>query len=236
MQINVWIAFGAGIASFISPCCLPLYPSYLSYITGISVKELKEGNNVKRVRLQTLLHALFFIVGLSVVFYTVGWSTGQLSDFFRDYRDIIRKLSALLILMMGLIMLGVFQPKMMMREMKLSLKWKPAGYLGAFLVGIGFAAGWSPCVGPILSSILALTATQPDTWFVMMTAYCLGFAIPFLALAFFVGSTKWIVRYSTIMMKVGGAVMLIIAVLMFTDQLTQITIWFNARTPDWLQF
>lgn len=235
-NLNIGIAFLAGIASFISPCCLPLYPSYLSYITGISVNQLKNGENKKEVRMRTLVHSLFFVLGFSVVFYTLGWSAGYLSELFASNKALIRELTALLLILMGLFMLGVFQPQWLLRERKFQFKWKPAGYLGSFLIGIGFAAGWSPCVGPILSSILAMAAMEPNTWFALITAYSLGFAIPFLVLAFFIGTTRWILRYSNRLMKVAGVIMIIVAILLYTDKMTQITIWFNSRTPSWLQF
>ncbi|GIP37630.1 cytochrome C biogenesis protein CcdA [Paenibacillus sp. J31TS4] len=237
MNLNLGIAFAAGIASFISPCCLPLYPSYLSYLTGISVNQLKSGGDEeKEIRLRTLLHSLFFVLGFSVIFYALGLSAGLVSDLFRDYQGLIRQLAALLIFVMGLFMLGVFQPQWLMRERKLQVKWRPAGYLGSLFIGMGFAAGWSPCIGPILSAIFALSASQPGTWFSMTTAYSLGFALPFLLLAFFLGSTKWILRYSNAFMKVGGALMVVLAVLLYTDRMTAITIWFNQQTPDWLKF
>lgn len=235
-QVNVWIALWAGFASFISPCCLPLYPSYLSYITGISVQRLKDERSTREVRLATTAHTLFFILGFSLIFYSLGLGVGLVAGWFNEYRDLIRQLSAILILVMGLFLLGVFQPQWLMRERKFQLKSKPTGYLGSVLVGMGFAAGWSPCVGPILSSILLLAATEPNTWFQLTTAYSVGFAIPFFILAFFIGSTKWIVRYSGIMMKIGGALMIVMAVLLYFDRMIVITIWLQERTPDWLKF
>jgi cytochrome c-type biogenesis protein len=158
-SVNLWIALWAGIASFISPCCLPLYPSYLSYITGISVSELKSGESSSQVRRQTMLHTLSFIVGFSIIFYALGLTAGFLGNFFIDYRDLLRQIAALLIFIMGLFLLGIFQPQWLMKERKLQIKFRPAGYIGSVLVGMGFAAGWSPCVGPILSAILALATT-----------------------------------------------------------------------------
>ncbi|MBA2942134.1 sulfite exporter TauE/SafE family protein [Paenibacillus sp. CGMCC 1.16610] len=235
-SVNLWIALWAGIASFISPCCLPLYPSYLSYITGISVSELKSGETSSQVRRQTMLHTLSFIVGFSIIFYALGLTAGFLGNFFIDYRDLLRQIAALLIFIMGLFLLGVFQPQWLMKERKLQIKFRPAGYLGSVLVGMGFAAGWSPCVGPILSAILALATTEPGTWFQLTTAYSLGFAIPFFILSFFIGSTKWILRYSNLIMKIGGGLMVVIAVLLYTGKMTQITLWLNTITPDWLKF
>lgn len=235
-SLNLWIALWAGFASFISPCCLPLYPSYISYITGISVSELKAGRSKSFVRRQTMLHTLSFIVGFSIIFYAFGLAAGSLGSFFSHNRDLLRQLAAVLILIMGLFLLGIFQPQWLLKERKFQLKLRPAGYLGSILVGMGFAAGWSPCVGPILSAILALAATEPGTWFKLTTAYSLGFAIPFFIMSFFIGSTKWILRYSNAIMKIGGVVMIIIAILLYTGKMTQITLWLNSITPAWLKF
>ena len=235
-SVNLWIALWAGIASFISPCCLPLYPSFLSYITGISVSELKSGRTSAQVRRQTMLHTLSFIVGFSIIFYALGLTAGFVGSFFIDYRDLLRQIAALLIFIMGLFLLGIFQPQWLMKERKLSIKFRPAGYVGSVFVGMGFAAGWSPCVGPILSAILALAATEPGTWFQLTTSYSLGFAIPFFVLSFFIGSTKWILRYSNTIMKIGGGLMIVIAVLLYTGKMTQITLWLNSITPDFLKF
>ena len=236
MDLNVLIALGAGFASFISPCCLPLYPSYLSYITGISVTRLQAENNTREVRALTMAHTLFFIAGFSVVFYTLGSVAGFVAELFKENRQFISQMAAILIFLMGLMMLGVFQPKWLLREKKWNVKTRSIGYLGSFLLGIGFAAGWSPCVGPILSSILLLAASQPGTWFTLITAYTVGFAIPFFILAFFIGSARRLLKYSNLIMKVGGAVLIVISVLMYTGQMIRITVWFNSITPEWLRF
>lgn len=235
-DINIWVAFGAGVASFISPCCLPLYPSYLSYITGMSVQTLKTKQNLREVRFRTMTHTLAFILGFSAVFYTLGFGAGLFGEFFNDNRALIRQLSAILIILMGLFLLGIFQPSFLMRERKLDLKFKPTGYIGSFIFGIGFSAGWSPCVGPILAAIIALAVSEPGAWLGLITAYSIGFALPFFVLAFFVGSTKWILRYSGIMMKIGGGIMLLMGVLLFTNRMVQITIWLQQLTPEWLKF
>ncbi|WP_426453360.1 cytochrome c biogenesis CcdA family protein [Paenibacillus sp. S-38] len=234
MELNIWIALWAGFISFISPCCLPLYPSYLSYITGVSVGRLKSEEGSGEIRLKLITHTLCFILGFSVVFYTMGLGASAVASLFDDQRDLLRQLSAILIFVMALFLLGIFQPQWLMKERKLQLKAKPAGYLGSLLVGIGFAAGWSPCIGPILSAMLSLAATQPDSWLPLISAYSLGFAIPFFVLAFFIGSTKWILKYSSLMMKIGGGVMLLMAVLLYTDQMTRITIWLQRITPSWI--
>jgi cytochrome c-type biogenesis protein len=234
-DVNVGIAFAAGFASFISPCCLPLYPAYLSYITGVSVTQIKTDTS-SSMRFKTMSHTFFFILGFSAVFFALGYGTNAFADVFRDHQDMIRKLSSIFIVLMGLFIMGIFQPQLLMKERKLNMKWKPAGYLGSFVFGIGFAAGWSPCIGPILTAILALAASNPGTWIGMTTAYSIGFAVPFFTLAFFLGSARWILKYSNTLMKIGGAMMIVMGVLLFTDRMTSITIWLQSITPEWLKF
>lgn len=235
-ELNMWIAFGAGFASFISPCCLPLYPSYLSYITGISVSELKDSELTKKKRWLMMSHTFFFVLGFSVVYYTLGYGTNVFSEFFYDYNEIIRRVSAVLIIVMGLLLVGIFQPRILMKDKRFNLVPKKSNYISSFIFGIGFSAGWTPCVGPALTAILGMAAAEPGTWFKLTTAYSLGFAIPFFVLAFFLGTAKWILKYSNTVMKIGGSVMILMGILLFTDQMTEITIWLNLITPEWLKF
>lgn len=235
-DINIWLAFGAGFASFISPCCLPLYPSYLSYITGISVADLKGNANAKQKRMLTMSHTLFFILGFCTVYYALGYGTNVFAEFFSEYRQLIRQISAILIILMGLFLIGLFQPQLLMKDRRMNLIPKKASYISSFIFGIGFSAGWSPCMGPALTAILGLAATEPGTWFRLTSAYALGFAIPFFVLAFFLGTARWILKYSATVMKIGGAVMILMGILLFTDQMTKITIWLNVITPEWLAF
>ncbi|RJE89926.1 cytochrome c biogenesis protein CcdA [Paenibacillus sp. 1011MAR3C5] len=235
-DINIWLAFGAGFASFISPCCLPLYPSYLSYITGISVSELKDAQLTNKKRMLMMTHTLFFVLGFCTVYYTLGYGTNVFSEFFSEYNTLIRQLSAILIILMGLFLMGIFQPKLLMKERRMNLMPKKVNYLSSFIFGIGFSAGWSPCIGPALTAILGLAAAEPGTWFGLTSAYALGFAIPFFILAFFLGTARWILKYSSIVMKIGGGVMILMGVLLFTDQMTKITIWLNQITPEFLKF
>ncbi|WP_025691594.1 cytochrome c biogenesis CcdA family protein [Paenibacillus zanthoxyli] len=235
-NINAGIALAAGLASFISPCCLPLYPSYLSYITGLSVQQLRTGEQRGEARLRTLSHTLAFILGFSAVFYTLGFGAGVFGQFFIEQRELIRRLSAILIIGMGLFLLGIFQPRFLMRERKLEFSRKPAGYAGSFIFGIGFSAGWSPCIGPILTAIIALSASEPGTWLKLITAYSIGFALPFFVLAFFVGGARRLLKYSGPLMKIGGALMVFMGILLFTDQMFRITIWLQGITPGWLKF
>ncbi len=222
-DITLWLAFGAGFLSFISPCCLPLYPSFVSYITGVSVKDLTEKKGV--LHRSALVHTLFFIIGFSVIFLALGLSASWIGGLFSDYQDLIRQLGAVFVILMGLIMLNIFQPRLLMKEFRFEMKKKPTGYLGSVLVGTVYAAGWTPCIGPILSAVFALGVTNPDQALGYVIAYTFGFSIPFFVMAFFIGKVKWILKYSSQMMKIGGALMVVTGVLLYTDQMTQITIW-----------
>ncbi|GBF11013.1 cytochrome c biogenesis CcdA family protein [Tepidibacillus sp. HK-1] len=224
-SINIWIAFGAGILSFLSPCVLPLYPSYLSYITGISVDQLKNDFSKKEIRNRALMHTLFFVIGFSIIFISLGFGASFLGNLFYESQDIVRKLGAVLIILMGLFITGWVKWNWLMKEKRFELKNKPTGYLGSTLIGVSFAAGWTPCVGPILAMILTLAASDPSQGIILLIAYSFGFAIPFFIMAFFISQTRWILRYSDKIMKIGGVILILIGLLLFTDQLSKITVY-----------
>ncbi|MFC4076564.1 cytochrome c biogenesis CcdA family protein [Salinithrix halophila] len=224
-DLNIGVAFGAGVLSFISPCCLPLYPSYLSYITGMSVSQLQDQTRPPQLKRAAILHTFFFILGFSIIFFVLGFSASWLGEAFARYQDLIRMLGGVLVAAMGLFLLGIFRPQFMMRQKRLEVGGRRWGYLGSTLIGIGFAAGWTPCVGPILVAVLSLAASNPTAGIGYITAYTLGFAIPFFLMAFFIGRTRWILKYSDRLMKAGGALMVLMGVLLYFDQLTVITIW-----------
>src|SRR5699024_3318580 len=193
-DLTIWLALGAGFLSFISPCNLPLYPSFLSYITGVSVEDLRENKGI--LNRKAMLHTLFFILGFSVIFFALGLSACFVGSLFQSNQQLISQLGAVFIVVMGLAMLGIYQPKWMMQEKRFNLGNKPIGYLGSSLIGVSYAAGWMPCVGPILTAVLTVGVTQPDKAVVYIIAYIIGFAIPFFMMAFFIGKTKWIQKYS----------------------------------------
>lgn len=223
-DVTVWLAFSAGILSFLSPCVLPLYPSFLSYITGVSVSDLKGGGKAGN-RKQVLLHTIFFVTGLSLIYVLMGFGASFIGDLFQRYNDLIRQIGAILIIAMGLVLIGWLKLDFLMKEHRLELRNKPAGYLGSLFIGFSFAAGWTPCIGPILGSILALGATRPDLALYYTLFYSLGFSLPFVVLAFFLGSTRAILKYSGVLVKVGGSLMIVMGILLFTDQLNRITIF-----------
>lgn len=235
-SVTIWLALGAGLLSFISPCCLPLYPSFLSYITGVSVTELQSPSRSGSVTRKVLLHTLCFLLGFSLIFYALGFTLSWVGQLFEEYQELLRMLSAILVIVMGLFLTGIFQPKFLLKEKRLDLSRKGLGYIGSVLIGIGFAAGWTPCLGPILGSVLVIAANDPERGFLYLTAYTLGFAIPFFIMAFFVGRAKWILTYSERLMKIGGALLILFGILLYTDQMTALITWLMKWTGGFTGF
>src|SRR3954470_11576290 len=172
-------AFGAGVASFLSPCVLPLIPSYITFITGMTLDDLP------RARRVALVHALLFVLGFSLIFLALGASATLIGRLLFAYRVWISRIGGLLVLAFGLYLLGVFKLGVFSRERRIHITDKPLGYLGTIVVGVAFGAGWTPCIGPILGSILSFAATQDQlshgVW--LLAAYSLGLAVPFVLAA-----------------------------------------------------
>lgn len=220
-DINLFLAFGAGFLSFISPCTLPLYPAFISYITGMSLDDLKTDS--KRMSRNGMLHTLFFLIGFSIIFVVLGFATSLVGSFFQQNQQILRQIGAIFMVLFGLMIAGIFTPKFLMGEKKLQFKNRPSGYLGSALIGLAFAAGWTPCSGPIIGVIMGLAATNPGSGVLYMLMYVLGFAIPFFVLSFFVTRLGWIRKRSGLIMKIGGVVMIAFGILLFFDGLTYLT-------------
>ncbi|WP_078546943.1 cytochrome c biogenesis CcdA family protein [Litchfieldia alkalitelluris] len=225
-DINLLLAFGAGFLSFISPCCLPLYPAFLSYITGVSVGELKSDQAMLQKR--SIIHTIFFLIGFSLIFIAIGFSASFIGGFFWDYKDLIRQLGAVLIIFFGLVIVGFLKPEFLMKERRVEFKHRPTGYIGSIFIGMAFAAGWTPCTGPILSSVILLAASNPSSAIIYMVAYVLGFAIPFFVLSFFIGRMQWIKRHSIKIMKIGGYIMIFMGIVLFFDWMTKITVYLTS--------
>jgi cytochrome c-type biogenesis protein len=219
-DVNIFLAFGAGFLSFISPCCLPLYPAFLSYITGMSVAKLQTENALLQKR--SLLHTIFFLLGFSVIFIAMGFATSFVGNFFTQYKDLIRQLGGIFIVFFGLVIVGILKPEFLMKDRRFEFKNRPSGYIGSALIGMAFSAGWTPCTGPILTAVIMLAATNPGSAMIYMIAYILGFAIPFLILSFFIGRMKWIRKHSGKIMKVGGYIMIVMGILLYFDWMTKI--------------
>ncbi|WP_188455331.1 cytochrome c biogenesis CcdA family protein [Virgibacillus oceani] len=225
--VGMFLAIGAGALSFLSPCVLPIFPAYLSYITGISVKELR-GNRNTKIRRQLLSHSLFFLLAVSLVFISLGASASFLGQWAQnlllgDSGLFIQRIAGIFIIFMGLFVAGWINIPALMKEKRFYYSKKPAGYLGTFFVGLGFAAGWTPCIGPIFGSILLLAASNPSQGIFYTVMYVIGFALPFIVLTFFLGSTRWIVRHSQVIMKVGAIIMIIMGLVLFFGLMPRIT-------------
>lgn len=220
-EVNILIAFGAGFLSFISPCVLPLYPAFLSYITGMSVSELQDEN--KKLTSKTLIHTILFLLGFSAVFIMIGFSTTLISEFFLKNQHLIRQIGAIIIIFFGLVIVGVLNFDFLSKSKTITFKNRPAGFIGSLLIGMAFSMGWTPCTGPILMIVISLAATNPDQGLLLMSSYVLGFSIPFLILSIFIGRLNWIKKHSQVILKVGGYVMVFFGIALFFDWMTKIT-------------
>ncbi|OGW25460.1 MAG: cytochrome C biogenesis protein [Nitrospirae bacterium GWC2_42_7] len=216
-------AFLAGILSFLSPCVLPLVPSYISFITGLSCEELKECKDRKKIQSLTISNSLLFIAGFSTVFIMLGASSSLIGRLLFDYKDTIRIVGGILVIFFGFFIAGFLKFDFLSREVKVHLSGKPAGYLGSFLVGITFSAAWTPCIGPILTAILIKAGSEGSVLygFQLLSLYSLGLALPFLisSLAFnsFLAYSAKIRKYMRAIMIASGLLLIIFGILLLSN-------------------
>ena len=234
-SLGIPISFTAGVLSFLSPCVLPLIPSYVSFITGLSI------DDVQRSRRITLIHSLLFIAGFTLVFLALGATATVLGRALFRHRDWVGRIGGILVIILGLYLLGVFNLGALNRERRVHIATKPLGYLGTLVVGMAFAAGWTPCIGPILGGVLTYTASSADLsrGLVLLFAYSVGLAVPFLLAALMIdrfmelfqryrGALMWISRAS-------GVLLIIVGVLMITGSMTVLSAWLQRWTPEFLR-
>lgn len=232
-EISIFIAFTAGILSFVSPCVLPLVPSYITYITGVSFKEFTDAAVKPRVRWATMLHSTLFISGFSTVFILMGASASYLGQVLIEYQSWIMKGGGVLIIILGIHFTGIINLPFLQMEKRFELRKKPLGYLGSFLVGVVFAAGWTPCIGPILSTILIYASTSKDymTGIYLLTVYSLGLGIPFfvssLAFSTFLSAFEKMKRYMRWITLISGIFLILIGILFLTDTFREVNAFFN---------
>ena len=237
--LGVVVAFSAGLVSFLSPCVLPLLPSYLSFVTGMSVSDLS-GDLSSGARRRVMLHALAFVVGFSVVFVALGASFSATGAFLMDYREWIRRIGGLLIILFGLSIAGLLRIGFLTRTRQLQLREKPTGYVGSLIVGLTFAIGWTPCVGPILGAILSLASTADSVTrgLGLLVAYSAGLGAPFLLSAVALGAfLKLFKRYRPfipVVERFAGVILVVVGLLVFTNYYLVLNSWAIALTPDWL--
>jgi cytochrome c-type biogenesis protein len=232
--LGVVIAFSAGLLSFLSPCVLPLIPSYVTFITGLSL------DDVQNARRTALVHGMLFVLGFTIIFMAMGAGATLLGQSLLQHRDWISRVGGVVIIVFGLYLLGVLNIGFMSREARFHVADKPVGYFGTVFVGFAFGAGWTPCLGPILGSILVYTSSQADLvrgmW--LLFAYSLGLAVPFLLSAiaidrfsaFFQRMRKQMVWVS----RISGVVMIGIGLLLVTNYFTILSSWLTSLTPEFL--
>jgi len=222
-QVSLIAAFLAGIASFVSPCVLPLVPSYITFITGLSFDELTAAGAGPRVRRLTLIHSLAFILGFSMVFIALGATATAAGQFLRTYQDTLRVVGGVLIVIFGVFLTGLLPIPLLSRERKVHLSGKPLGVLGSVLVGITFAAGWTPCIGPILASILlyASTAQTVGTGVLLLSVYSLGLGVPFLLASLgmnsFLAASSRLRRSLRTIEVVSGCILIVFGISLVTN-------------------
>lgn len=233
--LGFMVAFIAGLLSFLSPCVLPLVPSYVGFITGMTLPE------VTGRRRAALAHALLFVAGFSLVFVLLGASATALGRALNYYQVWLQRVGGVLIILFGLLCLGVFKVNLLTQERRVHLERKPVGYLGSLLVGMAFAAGWTPCIGPVLGGILGLAATSSDVTrgMQLLAAYSAGLALPFLVAAVAVESfLDWFQRFRRFLpwvMRVSGVMLIVVGVLLVTGEFTRLAGWLQGLTPDFLR-
>ena len=229
-------AFAAGVLSFLSPCVLPIIPGYLSFMTGLTTRQLTDERPPTSV---VLVPSVLFVVGFSLVFVALGASASVLGQFLSEYRSVLMRVGGVLVFAFGLLMIGVIKVPWLYGEARVDLERSRAFGKGAALVmGMAFAAGWTPCVGPILGTILALAAGSGGAVHgaALLLAYSLGLGVPFILTALLFGRLtgllRWLNRHSLVINRVAGAVLMVLGVLIFSGQLGRLAGWFTRVLPS----
>jgi cytochrome c-type biogenesis protein len=231
-SVGIAISFAAGLLSFLSPCVLPLIPSYVTFVTGLTLED------VQRSRRIALMHSLLFVLGFSLVFLAMGATATTVGRLLGYNREWVGRIGGALVIVLGLYLLGVLNFGVFAQERRLHLATKPLGYLGTVFVGMAFAAGWTPCIGPILGAVLTYTASSADLdrGLVLLSAYSLGLAVPFVVAALAID--KFLIffqKYKRVMLwttRISGALLICVGVLMLTDTMRLLSQWLQPFTPE----
>jgi len=239
-QITILMALSAGLFSFLSPCVLPLFPSYLSFISGVSLDQMLAPSDRTRIRKRIVFNSLFFILGFSVVFVALGASVTLLGQLLLRHQLALRKAGGILIVIFGLYLTGVLKLPLLARYRQFNLEKKPSGYLGSFLVGCTFSIGWTPCVGPILGSILLVASTSEDIsrGISLLLSYSAGLALPFfvssLSIERFLPLFQRYRKLIPILHTVAGLLLIAVGILLYTNYMTRLNSYTLQLTPRWL--
>jgi cytochrome c-type biogenesis protein len=238
LEIGIAVAFAAGVLSFLSPCVLPLVPSYLSFVSGVGMEDLEQGGG--DVRRTAFIHSLFFVLGFSLVFLALGASATLVGRMLREYQVWIARIGGFVIALFGLYLLGLRPGMFLQRERRVHLRNKPLGYLGSTLVGITFGAGWSPCIGPILGGILTFAATRQTMGegLMLLGFYSAGLAVPFLvsslALSWFLSTFERFKKWIPWVERISGVLLLAVGILLMSGRFTALAAWMTRFTPEFI--
>ena len=234
-EIGIGIAFLAGLASFLAPCVLPLVPAYLSYLTGYTVTDAPSD---RKERLTIVTHAVFFVIGFSIVFIILGVAANTIGSLIRG--DLLRYFGGVIIILFGLNLMEVLHLSFLDQDTKLQWQIRHRwGFASSLLVGMVFAAGWTPCVGPVLSTILILSAEQESVTrgIILLSAYSAGVGLPFIAAGFLLDRFRGIVKklspYLPTIQKIAGLITIAVGIIVITDSFTVIGAWLEQRGIGW---
>jgi cytochrome c-type biogenesis protein len=226
-------AFIAGLLSFVSPCVLPLVPSYLMYITGLSLDQLSDSAERQRLRKTIVVNSLLFIAGFSLVFIAFGASASLIGQMLTDYQQLLRKVGGVFIILFGLYLMGILNLRFLMSEKRVHLRSRSAGYAGSLLIGGTFAAGWTPCVGPVLGTMLLYASTTETLvdGIMLLVFYSAGLGLPFFGAAMgidrFLTSFKRVRGYLGVVTGMSGIFLVLFGFLVYHDALTMLTSLFE---------
>ena len=235
-SVGVVLALTAGLLSFLSPCVLPLVPSYLSFVSGMTLDDLQEDSR----RTHVLAHSLLFVGGFTAVFVLLGATASFLGLLAHAYRDWIAQLGGALIIVLGLHLLGVLRITALLRERRVQLSDKPVGFLGTLAVGAAFGAGWTPCIGPVLGAVLTLAGTRETVWsgVGLLLVYSAGLAVPFLlaavALDRFLATFRRFRGWIPWMERAAGGLLALLGLLLVTGSFTVLSGWLIQFTPEFI--
>ncbi len=237
LEVSIGAAFLAGLLSFISPCVLPIVPPYLCYLAGVSFDQLKAEERADDTARRVVMAAVAFVLGFATVFIALGATASVIGQTVARYFDTLSIIAGIIIAVMGLHFLGVFRIGLLYRQARVEVEKKPAGLVGAYLMGLAFAFGWTPCVGPILAAIL-FVAGSTDTALrgaMLLAVYALGIGLPFiLAAAFasrFLGWAAKFRRHMGTVEKAMGGLLVVTGVLFITGQMSAIAYWLLETFP-----
>ncbi len=237
LDVGLGAALAAGILSFISPCVLPIVPPYLAYLAGVGFDDLRaEGTPAGQGR-RVVVVAAAFVAGFTVVFVALGATASLIGQTLAQYFDVLSILAGILILGMGLHFVGLLRIGLLYRDARIQVERKPAGVIGAFVMGLAFAFGWTPCVGPVLAAILFIAGSSDTAWSGagLLVAYSMGIGLPFLLAAAFAGRfLAWAARFRRhlgTVEKVMGGFLIITGALFMTGQMKEISFWLLEAFP-----